>query len=84
MQMSQLTKAEAAKHVTGEVLVVVHDKDGNPIVEKTPDERMVYRVQKVPVSAETILDFAVRGDQLSVVTIDGQKLTAKLPAANRK
>lgn len=63
-----LTAAEAAKLVAREVPAT--DKDGKPTGEK----------KKVPVKADEVLASKVRGDQVTVVTTDGQKLFGTLPA----
>ncbi len=35
-------------------------------------------MKDVPVKAEEVFDYAVRGEQVIVVTVDGQKLAGKL------
>ena len=64
----EITAAEAAKAV---VRLVPEIKDGKPTGET---------LEKA-VAAKEVLDFKVRGDQVTVVTIDGQKLTGTLKAA---
>jgi hypothetical protein len=62
----QVTKAEAAKAVRREVPVL--DKEGKATGETKP----------VALAEKEVLAFAVRGDQITVVTVDGQKLIGKL------
>ncbi len=81
--MTSITKADAARLVSGRVVDVVRDADGNPIVDRQKDGSDVYRTAVVPVSADTILHYRVYDDRVVVVTIDGQKLTGPLPAAAR-
>lgn len=62
----ELTAAEAAKAVKREVLAL--DKEGKPTGE----------TKLVAVKAEEVFAFAVRGESVIVVTVDGQKLEGKL------
>lgn len=62
----ELTAAEAAKAVKRQVPEI--GKDGKPTGE----------VKAVPVKADEIFAWAVRGDRVTVVTNDGQKLEGKL------
>jgi hypothetical protein len=78
-----MTAAEAAKLINGLVQVVVTGADGKPVIDKAADGAKTYRTKKVPVGAEHVMSFAVRGDRVVVVTIDGQKLTAPLPTEKR-
>lgn len=62
----KVTKAEAAKAVKREV--PVFDKEGKPTNE----------TKAIKVSEEEVLDWAVRGNVVTVVTVDGQKLVGEL------
>lgn len=62
----KVTEAQAAKAVKREVPVL--DKAGKPTGEK----------KQVAVEAGEVLDYAVRDDRVTVVTVDGQKLEGKL------
>lgn len=62
----ELTKADAAKAVKREV--PVFDKDGKPNGE----------TKAIKVAEEEVLDWAVRGNVVTVVTVDGQKLVGEL------
>jgi len=62
----QVTKAQAAKAVVRQVPAT--DKASKPTGE----------MKDVPVKAEEVFDYAVRGEQVIVVTVDGQKLAGKL------
>lgn len=79
-QTPQLSAAEAAKCVRRSVVKVVIDpKTKQPKLDE--DKRPVTDIAEVAVSADEVLDFVVRGDVVTVVTTDGQKLTGTVPAA---
>lgn len=63
---AKLTKAQAAKKVAR--VFPVLDKDGKDTGE----------TKSKPLDPDEVLDFAVRGDRVVVVTTDGQKLEGKL------
>lgn len=63
--VKELTPADAAKLVKRLVPVL---EDGKPTGKE----------KEVPVKAEEVLAFAIRGDSIVVVTKDGQKLTGAL------
>ena len=76
----QLTAADVAKLVKREVVEVVIDpKTKQPKLDE--HKRPVTRTVEVEVKADEVLDFVVRGDVVTVVTTDGQKLTGTVPAA---
>lgn len=62
----ELTKADAAKAVKREVPVL--DKEGKATEE----------TKAIKVAPEEVLDWAVRGNVVTVVTVDGQKLVGEL------
>lgn len=64
-----LTAADAARAVTGKVRVP-RIKDGKPVMKDG-----VYETMERQVRAEDVLSYAVRDGVVSVVTIDGQRLT---------
>ncbi|WP_102799000.1 hypothetical protein [Bowmanella denitrificans] len=74
-----LTKADVAKLVKRTVYVPKLGKDKQP---------MLHQVTKVPltepkqvdVQEEEVLDWIVRGGEITVVTTDGRKLLGEVPA----
>lgn len=78
--MDSMTKADAAKLVRGAVVAGVTGEDGAPIVDVHKEGSKTYRTALAPVSADTILAYRVYNDRGGVVTVDGQKLTGRLPA----
>lgn len=70
----EVTKAQAAKAVVRQVLAT--DKAGKPL--RGDDGKLTGEMKDVPVKAEEVFDYAVRGEQVIVVTVDGQKLAGKL------
>ncbi|WP_119301135.1 hypothetical protein [Dongia deserti] len=63
--------AKVAKGVTVRVFDV--DKKGNPVVDpKTKQKIVIERTATV----DDILSHAVRGNRVTIVTIDGQKIEA--------
>jgi hypothetical protein len=73
-----ITKAKVAALVQLTISVAVLGADKKtPLfdkVTKTP----ILKDQKVDIKAADVLDFKVRGNSLTVVTIAGKKLTAEL------
>lgn len=71
-EVKGMTKADAAKRVKRSVTTMVetgrNDKDGNAILKA--------KVDKLPVSADEVLDFKDYGSHVVVVTVDGQKLSS--------
>lgn len=76
--MTDISAAEAAELVTGTVRVPVL-KEGKPVIENS-----VYQTEVHKIGEADILSAKVRGDQLVVVTVDGQKLAAPAPAPKPK
>ncbi|MDR1995141.1 hypothetical protein [Azonexus sp.] len=62
----ELTKADAASAVSRHV--PVRGKDGKP----------TGKMEAVVVAEDEVLDFAVRGSIVTVITVDGQRLTGAL------
>lgn len=75
-----LTKEDAAKLVKRTVTVPKIGKDKKPVLD---DSNVPVLVEsEVDVTADEVLDFVVRNDnELTVITTDGKKLYAYLPAA---
>lgn len=75
----ELTAADVAKLVKREVVEVIIDpKTKQPKLDE--HKRPVTRTVEVEVKANEVLDFAVRGNDVTVVTVDGQKLFGNLAA----
>lgn len=71
------SRADAAKAVKRTTIEVVTDaKTKLPIFDK--DGAVKTKDTKVEVSADEVLDFAVRGGVVTVVTTDGQKLIGQV------
>jgi len=71
------SRADAAKAVKRTTVEVVTDaKTKKPVFEK--DGTVKTKTVDVAVSADEVLDFALRDDVVTVVTIDGQKLTGRV------
>ena len=73
-----LTAADVAKLVKRSVIeVVVDPKTKQPKLDE--QKRPVTKTSELAVGADEVLDFAVRGHEVTVITADGQKLTGSLP-----
>lgn len=70
------SRADAAKAVKRTTVEVVTDAKKNPVFEK--DGSVKTKTVDVTVSADEVLDFALRDGVVTVVTTDGQKLTGKV------
>lgn len=71
------SRADAAKAVKRTTIEVVTDaKTKKPVYEK--DGTVKTKEATVNVSADDVLDFAVRKGVVTVVTTDGQKLTGRV------
>lgn len=78
-EQPQFTAADVAKLVKREVVEVITDpKTKQPKLDE--HKRPVTRTVEVEVKADEVLDFAVRGNDVTVVTVDGQKLFGTLEA----
>lgn len=77
-QQSLPTKADVAKAVKRTVIRPVLDSKKNPVV----DEKGVIKTEKVDVAVTEaeVLNYRVDGQNVVVVTTDGQKLTGTLAA----
>lgn len=70
------SRADAAKAVKRTTIEVVTDAKKKPVFEK--DGTVKTKTVDVAVSADEVLDFAVRNGVVTVVTTDGQKLTGQV------
>lgn len=71
------SRIDAAKAVKRKAIELVTDpKTKKPVFEK--DGTVKTKDTLVDVSADEVLDFAVRDGLVTVVTTDGQKLTGKV------
>lgn len=77
--MSALTKAAVAKLVKRKVSSPKLDANKNQMRDKET-KALLFVTKEVACTTDDILAFKVDGDTVSVVTVDGQKLTAKVPA----
>lgn len=77
-QQSLPTKADVAKAVKRTVIRPVLDSKKNPVV----DEKGMIKTEKVEVAVTEaeVLSYRVDGQNVVVVTTDGQKLTGTLAA----
>lgn len=74
----ELSKADVAKRLKGTVTDLVLDARGQPKMEKLPDGSKRHVTVSHPIGAADILDFKVRGDRITAVTIDGRKHEARV------
>ena len=70
------SRADAAKAVKRTTVEVVTDAKKKPVFEK--DGTVKTKTVDVAVSADEVLDFALRDGVVTVVTTDGQKLTGRV------
>lgn len=78
-EQPKFTAADVAKLVKREVVEVIIDpKTKQPKLDE--HKRPVTRTVEIEVKADEVLDFAVRGNDVTVVTVDGQKLLGNLAA----
>ncbi|WP_119304961.1 hypothetical protein [Dongia deserti] len=69
-----LTAEQLAKLAKGtKVRVFDVDKKGNPVIDPKTKQKVVIERE---VTAADILDHRMRGDKVTIVTIDGQKIEA--------
>jgi DNA-binding LytR/AlgR family response regulator len=78
-EQPKFTDADVAKLVKREVVEVIIDpKTKQPKLDE--HKRPVTRTVEIEVKADEVLAFAVRGNEVTVVTVDGQKLLGNLAA----
>jgi len=79
LEQPQYTAADVAKLVKRKVVeIVVDPKTKQPKLDE--QKRPVTKTSDIEVKADEVLDFVVRGNDVTVVTVDGQKLFGNLAA----